>query len=156
MSNQINLEAGQWYKSRLGKIWYCVGNSGGRQDNPLLFICENRDHNCDFFRENGWYTDPNEKIKDLIEHLPDCDSFDWKPKPKPPKYRPFRNAKEFELEREKWLRHKQDGYITRVMCCTDKNVWLGAATIGISYKEAFDKFFFLDGTPFGVLESSES
>ena len=67
-----------------------------------------------------------------------------------PKYRPFKDDVEYQPERERWFRHKIDLYVTRVTCFTERNIWVGAATVGTSYAEAFEAFEFLDGTPFGV------
>lgn len=80
--SEIKLQAGQWYRDRQGEILYCISNGAPRHKKSSMFVCEYRNRNCDFFRENGWYTDPNEQIKDIIEHLPDCTGFDWVP-PKP-------------------------------------------------------------------------
>lgn len=76
---KIKLKAGQWYRDREGAIWYCIADSAPRYEDPILFVCENVDRNCDFFRENGLHSDPNEKLRNLIEYLPDCTGFDWKP-----------------------------------------------------------------------------
>ena len=81
--SEIKLQAGHWYRDRQGEILYCISTGAPRHKGPMIFVCEYRNRNCDFFRENGWYTDPNEKIKDLIEHLTDCTGFDWVPPKRP-------------------------------------------------------------------------
>lgn len=62
-----------------------------------------------------------------------------------PKFRPFANAAEFEPHRNRWLlsgseRLKVIWYSDVNMCSTKFWCW----------KEAFHKFTFEDGTPFGV------
>jgi hypothetical protein len=40
----------------------------------------------------------------------------------------------------------------RLHSYSDTVVWVGAATTGLSYAQAFEEIAFEDGTPFGVKE----
>jgi hypothetical protein len=142
----VKLEAGNWYRTRGGEIVYCVGGSKA-VDTGDRWIVENDEGEINTYHFDGrWLSDEVDE-NDLIEHLPDCDGFDWVPPPKPaPKYRPFANAEEFRPFRDKWWRWKSD-------CCLNPPARYSDKEYGMNgYLFMFEKAEFEDGTPFGVLE----
>ena len=67
-----------------------------------------------------------------------------------PRYRPFANAAEFSPHRDKWL-VDYDGDLVRVIALADEKL---ATSYGrISFEDAFVRYKFEDGNPFGVLET---
>jgi hypothetical protein len=77
----VKLEAGNWYRTRGGEIVYCVGGSKA-VDTGDRWIVENDEGEINTYHFDGrWLSDEVDE-NDLIEHLPDCDGFDWVP-PKP-------------------------------------------------------------------------
>nr|DAO06222.1 MAG TPA: hypothetical protein [Caudoviricetes sp.] len=69
-----------------------------------------------------------------------------------PKYRPFANAEECWAEMYKhepfgWVKTKDKGIR---LCMSGLNQKSAFTQVGYKYDEAFDKFIFADGTPFGV------
>ena len=77
-----------------------------------------------------------------------------------PKYRPFANAAEFDPYRDRWI---IDGTSRlKVVWYSDANIELGGHELNLRltkkqcstkfwyWKEAFEKFTFEDGSPFGV------
>jgi hypothetical protein len=67
------------------------------------------------------------------------------PKPKPePKYRPFKDAAEFEPHRDKWIKNPGTGCVRRVDHYND----IGAG--GMSWESLLRNRVFVDGTPCGV------
>lgn len=66
-----------------------------------------------------------------------------------PKYRPFANAAEFKQHRDKWIVRK-DGKPG-----AHRSGTYGDSGSIFSFKRMFDSFVFEDGTPCGVLETSE-
>ena len=74
-----------------------------------------------------------------------------------PKYRPFAGAEEFLPHRDKWF-VDCDGEILRAVGIGRRGCTIATCTIAtrlgsISFLDAFSRFKFEDGTPFGVLES---
>jgi hypothetical protein len=81
----VKLEAGQWWMSRGGGIRYVVGRG------PLVGIPHQDVHSFLILHDPNasrvsWSTDDGLSIDgmsdDLVEHLPDCDGFDWVASPK--------------------------------------------------------------------------
>ena len=73
-----------------------------------------------------------------------------------PKYRPFKDAKECFEEMKKhepfgWVKNKQFGCYMCIGMVDAKGVCFGS-TCQYNYQEIFDKYTFIDGTPFGVKE----
>lgn len=81
MSAEIKLQAGQWYRNRGGQIVYCFGESKAITTDDC-WIIEDSAAGHSLHYPDGHYIDGTEYKCDIIEHLPDCDSFDWVP-PKP-------------------------------------------------------------------------
>lgn len=75
-----------------------------------------------------------------------------------PKYRPFANAAEFAPHRDRWVRWKasigtaNDSLVHRIHSYSDSVVFIGCATTGMFWKEAFEELEFEDASPFGVKE----
>lgn len=75
----MEIKANSWYRTRGGEIAFAAG-----------IIPESRTYQavgCDKGDVKSWtlcgrYIEDDVDGRDLVEHLPDCDSFDWKPKPK--------------------------------------------------------------------------
>lgn len=80
MSKEIKLEGQQWYRDRDGEIYFCVGKC--QTNRPDCYLVHDWAGNPYNVYPNGRYIDAEERSNDLVEHLPDCDSFDWEPKPK--------------------------------------------------------------------------
>ena len=82
MSKEIELKPGQWYRTRCGEIRYCIGESKAATLPGDKWLVEDEEGRVDTFCWDGrWIADEVED-SDLVEHLPDCDSFTWEP-PKP-------------------------------------------------------------------------
>jgi hypothetical protein len=77
----MKIEVGQYYRNRRGQLCKVVEVTDENQD-CVLVVCK---------EASGWYSslwfqsdgtehgDDFESELDLVEHLPDCDGFDWKP-----------------------------------------------------------------------------
>jgi hypothetical protein len=77
------------------------------------------------------------------------DTYRIKPEPK---YRPFKDAKEFEPYRERWIMpiNRKHSYCK----VTDySNDTLYVDTQQTDFESAFDSYTFDDGTPFGIQEA---
>jgi len=146
----MEIEVGQWYRNGAGHIVFCLAKNPYTTDYPWVMISHNGyDTEVESYQIDGTYSSSPylegiEDIEDwnIVEHLPDCTGFDWVPKPV---YRPFANAAEFAPHRDRWLlsgseRLKVIWYSDVSLCSTKFWCW----------KEAFHKFTFEDGTPFGV------
>ena len=144
MSKKVKLEAGQWYRTRGRKIVYVFGKRIAGKS-VFSFLAEFKNGYQTGFTKDGRHTDGGgDSIYDLVEHLPGCDGFDWEP-PKPqPKYRPFKNAKEFKPHRDKWWKYKDGDVVWPPACYSDK----GYSDTDWDY--CFENQVFEDGTPFGV------
>ena len=66
----------------------------------------------------------------------------------PKKYRPFANAAEFEPHRDRWVRVKANGMVTRPISYTHDRLYIG--DIWLYWGDAFLNLEFETGTPFGV------
>ena len=152
MSKKVKLEAGQFYRSRGGEICFVVGKSAVFVGGDDCWVVEESHGATETFTEDGFFLSVrSEHHRDLVEHLPGCDGFDWEP-PKPqPKYRPFRNAEEFKPHASKLITNKLDEphycYVTEF---NDKGIWVGSSDEIATYDNAFRNSVFADGTPFGV------
>lgn len=72
----------------------------------------------------------------------------------PKQYRPFENAAEFEPHRDRWVRLKVNGAVSRVRTYFDYKACIG--DLYFSWQEGFESLEFDDGTPFGVeVESTQ-
>ena len=69
-----------------------------------------------------------------------------------PKYRPFANAEEFMPHRDRWL-VDNDGEMLCIVSFDEKRLKIATRYGSIYFLDAFSRFKFEDGTPFGVLES---
>lgn len=147
MSNAsvIKLQAGQWYRDREGDIWYCVGKKAPAVKSDLgLFVAENQFLKCDFFHDDGRYSDPNEKIRDLIEHLPECTGFDWTPPEPLPAYRAFAESCEFGPYSDRLVRSKDDATGGSTILSFDFNSINLLGFGALSYAYLFEHFVFVD------------
>lgn len=68
--------------------------------------------------------------------------------PSKPKYRPFANAAEFEPHRDRWVRLKVNGAVSRIQTYFDYKAFIG--DVYFPWQEGFECLEFDDGTPFGV------
>ena len=67
----------------------------------------------------------------------------------PKQYRPFANAAEFEPHRDRWFKPKFDScQCIRTTAYNDRVHWVGEESD--NWEMMFEKYFFDDGTPFGV------
>ena len=65
---------------------------------------------------------------------------------KPAKYRPFKNAAEFEPHRDRWWYHDNNGVRRHFPPASYSDKFHGASL----WQRRFETCFFDDGTPFGV------
>jgi hypothetical protein len=76
-----------------------------------------------------------------------------------PRYRPFANAAELEPFKDKWITWKcntlADGHKQKIGAFNNKVVWPACASTGTSLVDAFEKWQFEDGTPFGILDDAK-
>lgn len=68
------------------------------------------------------------------------------------KYRPFANAEEFMPHRDRWI-VDNDGEMLRAISFDAKRSTIATRYGPVHFLDAFSRFKFEDGTPFGVLES---
>ena len=147
----VKLQAGQWYRTALRDIGFCVGegprNGSVVNDKYIMLVAFRCSDDFQWFTIEGKSADG--ETYDIIEHLPDCTGFDWvPPQPPQPKYRPFKSAEEFKPYRNCWwYRDDSDGRKHfPPMYYSDR--FHG----GISFAYRFETCFFEDGSPFGVLQ----
>lgn len=78
----MKIEVGQWYRLRNGEIGYVFGKMlSDTAKHP--FRMERAGGIAVSLTSDGRYYGGRETAQsDIIEHLPDCDSFTWVPKPK--------------------------------------------------------------------------
>lgn len=85
MSAEIKLQAGQWYRDGQGDIVYCIGFNPC-QDTTIRnysWMCCTKDTHVRYYTGGGKFDRLKQCFKDIVEHLPDCDSFDWVPPKRP-------------------------------------------------------------------------
>jgi hypothetical protein len=76
----ITLQAGQWYRSRGGDICFVVGKSAVFASGDDCWVVEESHGATETFTEDGFFLSVrSEHPRDLVEHLPGCDGFDWEP-----------------------------------------------------------------------------
>jgi hypothetical protein len=124
---KLQLREGAWYRRKDGKIVGPCEPSTSREDRFWTVAGY-------FYTHDGTNTHPSLTLEEEVSD----------PTPKPV-YRPFANAAEFAPHRDRWLlsgseRLKVIWYSDVSLCSTKFWCW----------KEAFHKFTFEDGTPFGV------
>ena len=74
----LQIKANSWYRTRGGEIAYVAAIV---QFGPFVVIgLVGAD--ADRWTISGAYYVDDTNVMDLVEHLPDCDGFDWVPKPK--------------------------------------------------------------------------
>lgn len=66
-----------------------------------------------------------------LKHLPNCDSWEWKPAPK---YRPFANAAEFAPHRDRWV--SREGNVGRACGYDEANCYF-VGPIGSVYSSVY-------------------
>lgn len=81
----VKVEVGKWYKTRDGRNAYVFGRMLS-QDAAFPFFAEMEGRYSFAVTPAGSFYTSEQNNKDLVEYLPDCDSFTWEP-PKPPQYR---------------------------------------------------------------------
>lgn len=113
-----------------------------------------RPNNCDISYLKEWFDLDEDKCDGFS-----CDgTIDYRIKTEP-KYRPFKNANECFEEIKKhepfgWVKNKQFGCYMCIGMVDAKGVCFGS-TCQYNYQEIFDKYTFIDGTPFGIKEDYE-
>ena len=129
-----------WFRTRGGEIVFAcrVSNAGG--------YCVRGSDRCGLF--NGWSEFGKWRIGfdnelDLVERLPECTGFDWKPKPK---YVPWT----FEtMPVAVKVKSKSSSECHVVVPC-DATDALCVQGHGISYSDLLSSYSQIDGTPCGV------
>ena len=151
---KIELQAGQWYRTNDGIIVYCLGESKAMRLEDDRWIVESSANFRRHYHKNGTWDKDMPSENDIVEHLPDCDSFTWVPPQPKPVYRPFANAAEFAPHRDRWiLRADGKAGAARTSAYEEKGLWFGKNYV--TYEQVFRLNTFEDGTPFGVLENKE-
>ncbi len=148
----MKIEVGQWYRNRRDQIAYVFGKRTVETNVEHPFYVETLAgaYSC---TPAGKYYCSNSDGRDLVEHLPDCDSFTWvKPKPKPV-YRPFASAAEFAPHRDKWIKRVDGPGCFRAGAYDNSCIFAGDNVT--PYQFYFEHTTFDDGTPFGVLDNKE-
>lgn len=150
----MKIEVGQWYRLRNGEIGYVFGKMlSDTAGHP--FRMERAGGIAVSLTLDGHYynsRDPNQN--DIIEHLPNCDSFTWVPPKSKPVYRPFANAAEFAPHRDRWIQRFYGDGCFKVVAYDDTSVYTrdGESRYTTYFTNGFK---FEDGTPFGVLVNKE-
>lgn len=118
MSKVISLQAGQWYRDGHGDIVYCIGFSPSTAGVSAQYpwVCCTKTKEIVNYTVRGKFDQLNECKKDIVEHLPGCDGFNWEP-PKP----------KLQLREGAWYKRK-DGKI--VGPCEPCDVSITALTGG--------------------------
>ena len=126
MSDKIEGVPEGWRLVRIGMPEIREWFIDSNSGNPLLATCD-------------W----NKSVRAIIEKIE-----------QPKKYRPFKDAAEFETHRDRWVEYTSlncgDCSMYRVSAYTSERVWLGPDNGGKTYKEAFHCLRLDDGSPFGV------
>ena len=78
--SKIKLASGQYYTTACGRIGYCLVCN--HQSPSYPWIVAWKDGDIDTYTDDGRLYEDDTSEYDLVEHLPDCTGFDWKPKPK--------------------------------------------------------------------------
>jgi len=78
----LEIKANNWYRTRGGEIVYMFGvNPYPSKELASFFGTFKGGFGTSWFPD-GTYIGGTPYDNDLVEHLPDCDGFDWVPKPK--------------------------------------------------------------------------
>jgi len=154
MGDGMKIEVGQWYRLRNGQIGYVFGKMLSTDATYPVRLEIAGGASFAHTNDGCHYEGKRDSQYDIIEHLPDCDSFTWvKPKPKPV-YRPFASAAEFAPHRDKWIQRFYGDGCFRVIAYDETSVYTrdGESRYTTYFTNGFT---FEDGTPFGVLENKE-
>lgn len=150
---KIEVKVGQWYRNRRDQIAYVFGKRTVETNVEHPFYVETLAgaYSC---TPAGKYYCSNSDGRDLVEHLPDCDSFTWVPPEPKPVYRPFANAAEFAPHRDRWIQRFYGDGCFKVVAYDETSVYTrdGESRYTTYFTNGFK---FEDGTPFGVLENKE-
>lgn len=144
----IEIKYGQWWRTRAGVIVFVFSLLPKEVTTNVLQPVAVVSKDGAYFSHctNGKYLlDASQSGRDLVEHLPDCMGFDWKP----------------QSEYVKWtfetmpvavkVRRKGSGDL-----CLAQPLDRGVAKVGgwvYSYADLFREFEQLDGSPCGLLAS---
>jgi hypothetical protein len=130
---KLQLREGAWYKRADGKVVGPCKASNAREDRQWSV-------SGFYYLDNGTNTLKN---TELLEEVPD-------PTPKPT-FRPFANAAEFVPYRNLWVKSSdpQGSTVCRPVAYDDNFVSF-TSNSPIVFNQAFEKFQFEDGTPFGI------
>ena len=145
----IKLEAGQWYRNRDGFVRHVIGRG------PLVGIPNQDAYSFLVLHDpnasgTSWSNDEGFSIdgmnEDLVEHLPCCDGFDWKPEPQ---CRPFLNSDEFAPHRDRWVVNGSHPDFWRVERYNNDYVFINGRQV--AYCDLYDNYRFEDGTQCGIV-----
>lgn len=130
-----------WWRMRNGEIAYvAVIRTDGVPYRALGWVGPD----CETWTIIGEFIEDDADDMDLIEHLPDCTGFDWKPEPK---YVPWTFDEKLIGS---VIRHKQSRDVVQI-CHVAKNLVAVPYYGQLSYEEVFRFFEQLDGKPAGRL-----
>jgi hypothetical protein len=76
----LEIKANSWYRTRGGEIAYVAAIAPGKHRCPVLGCKKSMTLTWDM--EGRYFGDNTKADNDIVEHLPDCDGFDWVPTPK--------------------------------------------------------------------------
>lgn len=93
----MKLAPGLWYQSFDGQIIYCIGlkppiQASGTYSKYKAVCCDDSGNLMEYTIEGYYWEDEKPDDRNLVKHLPFCNSFDYKPKEE---YRAFQSAEEF-------------------------------------------------------------
>ena len=75
----LQIKANNFYRTRGGEIAYIAAIVPFGFPHPVLGVIGDSPKNWTL---SGSFNLNDQNLNDLVEHIPDCDSFDWVPKPK--------------------------------------------------------------------------
>lgn len=156
----MKLAPGLWYQSHDGQIIYCIGlkppiQISGTYIKYKAVCCDDSGNVMEYTIDGYYWEDERPDDRNLVRHLPFCESFDYKPKEE---YRAFQSAEEFaphfhkpisrSYMRNGVLQEDPGAYIATAY--DDTGIWTGHSFE--SYSQLFNdgRVFMYTNTPVGV------
>ena len=156
----MKLAPGQWYQSHDNQIIFCIGIKPkievlGTYSKYKAVCCDDSGNLMEYTLEGYYWEDEKPDDRNLVKHIPDCDSFDYKPKEE---YRIFQSAEEFAPHFQRpisrsymknGILHEDSGaYIATAY--DDNGIWTGRSFESYSQLFRDGRVFMDDKTPVGV------
>lgn len=134
----MKIEANQWYRTRSGEIAYVAAILPFEHAFPILGAMRNYARS---WFTNGKYYKGQDHEFDLVEHLPDCDSFDWVPKPQ------YEIWDFYSMPIGVKVQNKTTGDVYMVFPTRNNVCVINGGSF--TYEYLFEQYAQLDGTPCG-------